>query len=45
MQKEEHVRDVYAQFDARRKSYEAQLEDEEDLKLLDDLEKEIKERK
>ncbi len=45
LQMEEHVRDVYAQFDACRKSYEAQLADEEDLKLLDDLEKEIKERK
>ena len=45
LQMEEHVRGVYAQFDARRKSYEAQLADEEDLKLLDDLEKEIKERK
>ena len=45
LQMEEHVRNVYAQFDARRKSYEAQLADEEDLKLLDDLEKEIKERK
>lgn len=45
MQMEEYVRGVYAQFDARRKSYEAQLADEEDLKLLDDLEKEIKERK
>jgi len=42
---EEYVRGIYAQFDARRKSYEAQLADEEDLKLLDDLEKEIKERK
>lgn len=42
---EEYVRGVYAQFDARRKSYEAQLADEEDLKLLDDLEKEVKERK
>ena len=45
MQMEEYVRGIYAQFDARRKSYEAQLADEEDLKLLDDLEKEIKERK
>ena len=45
MQMEEYVRGVYAQFDARRKSYEAQLADEEDLKLLDDLEKEIKGRK
>ena len=44
LQMEEYVRSVYAQFDARRKSYEAQLADEEDLKLLDDLEKEIKER-
>lgn len=42
---EEYVRGVYAQFDVRRKSYEAQLADEEDLKLLDDLEKEVKERK
>ena len=42
---EEYVRGVYKKFDARRKSYEAQLADEEDLKLLDDLEKEIKERK
>ena len=39
------MRSVYAQFDAHRKSYEAQLADEEDLKLLDDLEKEVKERK
>ena len=45
MQMEEYVRSVYAQFDAHRKSYEAQLADEEDLKLLDDLEKEVKERK
>ena len=45
LQMEEYVRSVYAQFDARRKSYEAQLADEEDLKLLDDLEKEIKGRK
>ncbi len=45
MQMEEYVRGVYAQFDARRKSYEAQQADEEDLKLLDDLEKEIKKRK
>lgn len=45
IQMEEYVRGVYAQFDARRKSYEARLADEEDLKLLDDLEKEIKERK
>ena len=45
LQMEEHVRGVYEQFDARRKSYDAQLADEEDLKLLDDLEKEIKKRK
>ena len=44
LQMEEYVRGVYEQFDAYRKSYEAQLADEEDLKLLDDLEKEIKER-
>lgn len=45
IQMEEYVRGVYAQFDARRRSYDAQLADEEDLKLLDDLEKEIKKRK
>jgi hypothetical protein len=42
---EEYVRSVYSQFDARRKKYEAQLADEEDLKLLDDLEREIKKKK
>lgn len=39
---EEHVRSIYEKFDAKRKAYDAQLADEEDLKLLDDLEDEIK---
>lgn len=42
---EEYVRSVYSQFDARRKKHEVQLADEEDLKLLDDLEREIKKKK
>ena len=42
---EEHVHNVYHLFDAKRKSYEAQLADEEDMKLLNDLETEIKRRK
>lgn len=41
-QMEDYVREVYSQFDKKRKEYEAQLADEEDLKLLDDLEDEIK---
>ena len=45
MQMEEYVRSVYAQFDAHRKSYEAQLADEADLKQMDDLGREVKERK
>ena len=44
MEMEDYVRGIYEQFDARRKSYEAQLADEQDLKLLDEMEKEIKER-
>jgi len=39
---EEYVRSVYAKFDSKRKAYEAVLADEEDMKLLDDLESEIK---
>ena len=42
---EEHVRSVYEKFDTKRKAYEAQLADEEDMKLLDDLEDEIKQNK
>ena len=42
LEMEEYARLVYAQFDSRRKNYEAQLADEEDMKLLDDIEKEIK---
>lgn len=41
-QMEDYVRDVYSQFDKKRKEYEAQLADEEDMKLLDELEDEIK---
>ena len=37
LEMEEHVRKVYDQFDARRKSYEAKLADLEDLKLLEEL--------
>lgn len=43
-QMEEYVRSVYEKFDAKRKAYEAQLADEEDMKLLDDLEDEIRNR-
>lgn len=39
---EEHVRSIYEKFDAKRKAYDAQLADEEDLKLLEDLEDDIK---
>lgn len=42
---EEYVRGIYNRFDSRRKSMEAQLADEEDLKLLEDLENEIKKKK
>ena len=41
---EEFVRGIYVDFDARRKSYEAMIADEEDMKLLDDLENEVKDR-
>lgn len=41
-QMEEYVRSIYEKFDAKRKTYEAQLADEEDMKLLDDLENDIK---
>ena len=40
-QMEEYVRSVYEKFDTKRKAYEAQLADEEDMKMLDDLENEI----
>ena len=43
-QMEEYVRSVYEKFDGKRKAYEAQLADEEDMKLLDDLEDEVKNR-
>ena len=41
---EEYVRSIYEKFDAKRKAYEAQFADEEDMKLLDDLENDIKNR-
>lgn len=41
-QMEEYVRSVYEKFDAKRKAFEAQLADEEDMKLLDDLENDVK---
>ena len=43
-QMEEYVRSIYEKFDAKRKAYEAQFADEEDMKLLDDLENDIKKR-
>jgi len=43
-QMEQHVKKVYERFDARRKRYEAELADAEDMKLLDELEDELKER-
>ena len=43
-QMEECVRGIYAEFDSRRKSYDAMLADEEDTKLLEDIENEVKER-
>lgn len=42
---EEHVRSIYEKFDAKRKAYDAQLADEEDLKLLDDLVDDLKKRR
>ena len=41
----EYVRTVYDQYDERRRKYDAELADAEDLKLLEDLAAEIKERK
>ena len=41
---EDYVRSIYIDFDSRRKSYEAMLADEEDMKLLEDLENEVKDR-
>ncbi|MBR6032035.1 MAG: virulence RhuM family protein [Bacteroidaceae bacterium] len=43
-QMEDYVHEIYAEFDSRRKSYEAQLADEEDMKLLDNLENEVKDK-
>lgn len=42
LEMEEYARVQYEEFNARRKRIDAQMADEEDMKLLDDLEKEIK---
>lgn len=42
---EEYARSLYEEFNARRKRIDAQMADEEDMKLLDDLENEIKKAK
>ena len=42
---EDYVRSVYTKFDSKRKAYDAALADEEDLKLLDDLENVVKNKK
>lgn len=41
---EDYVRTIYADFDSRRKSYEATLADEEDIQLLENLESAVKDR-
>ena len=38
---ENHVKHVYETFDSRRKAYEAELADQEDLKLLEELERRV----
>lgn len=42
---ENRVRDIYAEFDTRRKQQDALAADEEDLRLLDDLERQVKDKK
>ena len=42
---EDYVRALYGKFDSRRKGFEAQQADEEDMRLLEDLESKIKEAK
>lgn len=42
---ENRVRDIYAEFDTRRKQQDALAADEEDLRLLDDLERQLKDKK
>ena len=42
---EEYAQHVYALFDSRRKNYEAQLAEAEDMKLLDDIESKVKKNK
>jgi len=42
---EDAVRSIYAEFDAKRKKTDAQAADEEDLRMLDDLEKQVKRNK
>lgn len=38
---EDYVRGIYATFDSRRKAHEAMLADEEDMKLLEEMENEV----
>lgn len=44
-QMENKVREIYALFDKKRKAYDAALADEEDIKVLEQLEKKIKSEK
>ena len=37
LQMEEKVSEIYGEFDSRRKSFEARIDDEEDLKELENL--------
>ncbi len=39
---EEYVRKIYKEFDTRRKKYEAELADNEDLKALEAIERKLK---
>ncbi len=41
-QMEEYVRKIYKEFDTRRKKYEAELADNEDLKALESIERKLK---
>ena len=42
---EKHVKAIYTNFDKKRKQYEAQQADEDDLKELKQIENEIKKKK
>lgn len=45
LEMEEYVRRIYDIFDTKRKQEEAQIADEEDLRMLEDLEKQVKKNK